>query len=309
MHLYLIRHGRQTTKDCGADVPLCDTGRQQARLLAERFSGKSMAAEASLSPDDLVSTDGLVATADLVSSNGLALSGSLKVSRILSSPLLRASETAEILSSATGLPCEYREELKEIDYGKIAGLDFRTRFYRYADFYRQRSQTQDDIPYPGGENLQDVWRRIKPVLDELIAENALTNEEATGADNSFSAATSGTGTGGSLSAAASGTRAGNHLSAAASGTRAGNHLSAAASGSHRGGDIAIVTHLEAIRAILCGALHLPFSCGRRFTGKLEHTSVTSLYYSEKDGTWQLDCYNDAVHLLPYPDLQIRAWRE
>ena len=214
MHVYLIRHGRQASKDCGADVPLDDAGREQARLLGLRMTGS--AGEA------------------------------VPVRRIYTSPLLRARETAEILTRATEVPCLVRDSLSEIDYGELTGLDYQTRFTRYAGFYRERARSGEDIPYPGGENLADVWQRVRPFFEEITA---------------------------------------------------------------REGDIAVVTHLETIRAILGGTLGFPFAACRHFTGKLEHTSLTDLSYSEKDGTWQLTAYNDAVHLLSRPELRIRAWRE
>ena len=37
--VFLIRHGRQSSKLCNVDVSLDEAGRRQARLLADRLSG------------------------------------------------------------------------------------------------------------------------------------------------------------------------------------------------------------------------------------------------------------------------------
>ena len=42
MKLYLIRHGRQSSKLCNVDVDLCQEGFQQAALLGQRLAGEGI---------------------------------------------------------------------------------------------------------------------------------------------------------------------------------------------------------------------------------------------------------------------------
>ena len=89
--LYLVRHGetdwnRQRRIQGRTDIPLNDTGREQARLAASVLS-------------------------------------SLPVARVYSSPLVRARETAEIISALLGTePSSALADLTERDYGAAEGL-------------------------------------------------------------------------------------------------------------------------------------------------------------------------------------------
>lgn len=71
-----------------ADFPLTDTGRQQARLLAERWKAEGRSFD-----------------------------------RAVSSPLLRARETAETVCAALDVPLDFDPDWMEINNGLIAGLD------------------------------------------------------------------------------------------------------------------------------------------------------------------------------------------
>jgi broad specificity phosphatase PhoE len=83
--IWLARHGETTSNkerrfQGQLDVPLNETGREQARALAERVRGEPLAA-------------------------------------LYASPLSRARETAEIVGEAIGLPVQLDERFKEVDVG------------------------------------------------------------------------------------------------------------------------------------------------------------------------------------------------
>lgn len=135
MQIILIRHGQQDSELCGADAALSASGREQAELAGLRLENAG-------------------------------------VDALYSSTLLRAAQTAEIIGRHIGLPVRYEEDLREIDYGRITGLGIRERFTRYADFYEKQSRLTSDLPYPDGECLGDVYRRVCPVMTRIAKSGA-----------------------------------------------------------------------------------------------------------------------------------------
>jgi probable phosphoglycerate mutase len=127
--LVLARHGRTPWAAAGrhtgrTDVELDDVGRGEAKAIADRLRG-------------------------------------LHIDRVLTSPLSRARETAEL--AGLGALAEVREELAEWDYGELEG--------------RTTSEIRADRPgwtiwagdVPGGETPEQVGRRVDAVLDEVGA--------------------------------------------------------------------------------------------------------------------------------------------
>ncbi|MGE3175892.1 MAG: histidine phosphatase family protein [Vicinamibacterales bacterium] len=89
--LFLARHGQtrwnaENRRQGRADIPLDDTGRQQALGLAALLAGE-------------------------------------RIDRILVSPLGRAIETARPLAEARGMPLQIEPDLLEFDYGTYGGSD------------------------------------------------------------------------------------------------------------------------------------------------------------------------------------------
>ena len=129
--IFLIRHGRQDSRLCNVDVPLDETGREQARLLGRRLEHFGL-------------------------------------EKLYSSELLRAKETAEIINQYVHLPYEILVGIQEINFGGLTGKSEEEIRSLYADFREERSRHQQDIPYPdGGESGEDVVRRVMPVLKEI----------------------------------------------------------------------------------------------------------------------------------------------
>jgi probable phosphoglycerate mutase len=128
--LILVRHGESTGNAEGLllgriDSPLTDRGLEQARSLAAAVSGAT---------------------------------------RLISSPLTRARDTAEALG--TGLPVEVDERWVEMDYGEYDGR-------KLGDVPPEVWRTwRSDPTYapPGGESLASAGARVREACTELFAD-------------------------------------------------------------------------------------------------------------------------------------------
>lgn len=131
MNIYLVRHARQSSPLCNVNVDLSEQGWEQAELLAERLKE--------------VPFDGLY-----------------------SSNLIRAVQTADLVNRYHNLKHEVRDGIKEIDFGDWTGLEDRVIKEKYREFIRENTKLEQDLPYPGGENGQDVVTRAMPVIEEIM---------------------------------------------------------------------------------------------------------------------------------------------
>ncbi len=131
--LGLIRHGATAWTLEGryqgrADLPLCDEGLAEAGALAETLK-------------------------------------SCQVSRIVTSPLRRARQTADHLAALTGLPApRIDENLVEIDYGNWEGLTQPEVKSKWPDLLRQWKRAPETVRFPGGETLGEVKPRVRAAL-------------------------------------------------------------------------------------------------------------------------------------------------
>lgn len=128
MKVYAARHGQTQwnleDKVCGrTDLPLTELGLEQARLLAQR-------------------------TKDL------------DLDIIISSPMLRARQTAAPTAALHGREILVDERLIEQDYGIYEGVSrFDEGFLANKRHFAFR--------YPGGESMMDVAHRVYGLLEEL----------------------------------------------------------------------------------------------------------------------------------------------
>jgi broad specificity phosphatase PhoE len=127
--LVLIRHGEATGNAAGqllgrTDAPLTEKGRAQALALGPRLG---------------------------------------PVSRIVSSPLRRALDTAEALG--LDLPVEVDDRWIEVDYGEHEGMAL---VDLPREVWRRR---RDDLDYrpEGGESMRSVAERVREACEELMA--------------------------------------------------------------------------------------------------------------------------------------------
>lgn len=132
----LIRHGqtewnRDQIYRGRADVPLSETGLQQARALAGRLAGE-------------------------------------RISAVFTSPLKRAYATAEHLEAVSGCAPQVVEGLIDICYGEWEGQS-RWRLQRDASELHARWLTQPHLVRPpGGETLAEVRERASEALRRII---------------------------------------------------------------------------------------------------------------------------------------------
>jgi phosphoserine phosphatase len=135
MRLYIVRHGEtQWNKDevfrGRKDVPLNERGQQQAEVVGRYFQGKA-------------------------------------VDRIVSSPLMRAVQTAQSISHTTGVPIEAWSEFTDIDFGIWEGLSLREVEERYPAELAVWRTSPKNLKIEAGETLAAVEDRISEGLKIL----------------------------------------------------------------------------------------------------------------------------------------------
>lgn len=114
------------------DTPLNDTGREQARELAERIVAE---------PE--------------------------RIRSLWSSDLSRARETAEIVGSAIGLTPRLDPRLREANRGEWEGHLFRDIERSDPEDYARWMQGGASFRFPGGESLRDQLDRVSAALEDI----------------------------------------------------------------------------------------------------------------------------------------------
>ena len=131
MNIYLIRHGRQNSSLCNADVELAEEGYLQADLLGKRLA-------------------------------------SYEIDGLYSSHLIRAVQTAEVINLYIRQEHNIRENIAEISFGDLEGKTNAYIAENFADFKAEQMKLTEDIPYPGGECGRDVLKRAMVTMEEII---------------------------------------------------------------------------------------------------------------------------------------------
>ncbi len=121
--IYLIRHGECVAQTQGAfsgqsDTPLTAKGREQARLVGSLFRG-------------------------------------VGITKLVSSDLRRAVQTAEIIGSLLDIRIAFDADCREIDDGRTG---------------QPESSIEPTLPWTGGETMEDLRRRVVRVVDRLQQE-------------------------------------------------------------------------------------------------------------------------------------------
>jgi broad specificity phosphatase PhoE len=237
LNLLLTRHGTTTVGDnvmLGGqlDVPLSDQGRREAEALAARLSG-------------------------------------VRIDRIISSPMARALETAQVI--ARGRPVEVDDRLRELDYGLWEGLDYAEIDARDPELRARWEADPASTCSPGGECGNDVAERARSFLASLLAVELMV------------------GTASARSAQAV------HRSPDAGGSR---HLPAEDSDeSVAERRVLLVAHGTFNRILMCAALDVPIrDYRRRFV--MDRAGLSLIRYEAGDGPdgAQLVLANDVAHL-------------
>jgi len=137
--VFIVRHGATvaSAEDRFAgesDVPLSDTGRDQARGLARRLASEPIVAA-------------------------------------YASHLSRAVETARIVAEPHGLPVTERPELREISHGHWEGRTRADVEARFADEYAAWTQDPYTFAPRGGETGLAVTARALPAIRAILNEH------------------------------------------------------------------------------------------------------------------------------------------
>ncbi len=82
----------------------------------------------------------------------------LKISKIYSSDLLRAKQTAEIISNENNLPIDYLPDFREVNNGDLAGLNNEIADIKYPNMYWR--QLDFEQHYPNGESPKEFYKRV-----------------------------------------------------------------------------------------------------------------------------------------------------
>jgi len=134
--LCLVRHGQTDWNLQGryqgqSDIPLNQNGLVQARSLARQLQGQTFAA-------------------------------------IYSSDLIRAKQTALIITAALHLPVMYDARLREINQGEWEGQLVDIIRARYENLWAKRSVDPASLRPPGGETVGELAERLQTALDEIV---------------------------------------------------------------------------------------------------------------------------------------------
>jgi probable phosphoglycerate mutase len=128
-----------------------------AHTVEKRFSG-SGGADPELSPEGEAQAR---AAAAAVASRG-------PVDAVVSSPLRRARQTADVVAGELGLPVREVETLRECAFGEWEGLTFAEVQEQWPDELTAWLADTSVAP-PGGESFDAVGARVRRARDQLIA--------------------------------------------------------------------------------------------------------------------------------------------
>ena len=136
MRIYIVRHGETEANKNGylqgwTDVPLNENGRIIAELTGRGIKG-------------------------------------IRFDHCISSPLIRAKETAEILlrESGNSASISFDDRIKEMNFGSLEGMSVRDE--KLIQFLKEPVV---DYKFPDGESFQEVMNRTQEFLKELIAKD------------------------------------------------------------------------------------------------------------------------------------------
>lgn len=136
MKLYLIRHGQTDWNVAGkiqgsTDIPLNETGKRQAACLAKGMEKRP-------------------------------------VSRVFTSTLSRAYETARAIGDSQNVPVYGLFELQEVNYGYWEGLTMEEIEQRYPKELQQWYLSPVEVASPGGETQTQVYERCKAAINRIL---------------------------------------------------------------------------------------------------------------------------------------------
>lgn len=95
----------------------------------------------------------------------------MKISAIYSSPIERASKTAEIVSKHNKIDYTIDEKLIELDMGKFTGLRYDEIFEKHGNVFLKFYEGQIEIAHNGVETFTEVKKRVLSMVDHVLKEH------------------------------------------------------------------------------------------------------------------------------------------
>ena len=96
------------------------------------------------------------------------------ITKIVSSDLARAKETADILAEALAVPVTTDEKLREADNGELAGMPNEEALEKYPGLFW--STLKPEECFPNGESRYRFFTRIKTWFDGFLTECKESND-------------------------------------------------------------------------------------------------------------------------------------
>ena len=91
--------------------------------------------------------------------------------KVYSSDLTRAKQTAELIARPRNATILVDPRLREISLGEWEGQLFNLIQVSYPQEVAQRELTPLTFRAPGGESIEDIWRRVKQAVNDINAQN------------------------------------------------------------------------------------------------------------------------------------------
>ena len=136
MRLVLVRHAEAETSARGRcygtlDVGLSETGRAQCGALARALAGERPEA-------------------------------------VVSSPRIRALETARAIAERHGVEVRVDDGLRELDFGELEGRTYDEIAATLPELYAAWMTQPTRVRFPGGESYEELEKRSVAVVDSLL---------------------------------------------------------------------------------------------------------------------------------------------
>lgn len=135
-NLYIARHGETDLNKAGvyygwSDISLTSDGRTQCENLRDKLKN-------------------------------------IKFDAVISSPLIRAVESAEIITGFGSRDIIKYDQLKEMNFGKWENMHYKDIGVNYAEDFKQWAENWQEFCIPGGESFNNVFCRVKECLDYIL---------------------------------------------------------------------------------------------------------------------------------------------
>jgi broad specificity phosphatase PhoE len=92
-----------------------------------------------------------------------------RISRLFTSPLMRAVQTTELLAHRLRVPCELTDALREYDCGILEGRSDAESWHVYETVFREWVELGSwERRIEGGESFIEMQERFVPFVEELV---------------------------------------------------------------------------------------------------------------------------------------------